>query len=82
MSPAMSAYWLSVNSLGPTLILIVLIVLWLNRRGIIAPPDPRGAARRWGRSGLGPRRATSLSRSAGHQAWPDERVTSLPRASA
>lgn len=38
MSPAMSAYWLSVNSFGPMLILIGLIVLWLNRRGITAPP--------------------------------------------
>ena len=33
MSPAMSAYWLSVNSFGPAFILIGLIVLWLNRRG-------------------------------------------------
>jgi hypothetical protein len=38
MSPAMSAYWLSVNSFGPPLILVGLTVLWLNRRGITPPP--------------------------------------------
>jgi hypothetical protein len=38
MSPAMSAYWLSVNSFGPPLILIGLLVLWLDRRGITPPP--------------------------------------------
>ena len=37
MSPAMSAYWLSVNSFGPPHVLIGLTVLWLDRRGI-APP--------------------------------------------
>ncbi|GAB3864950.1 hypothetical protein GCM10029963_76210 [Micromonospora andamanensis] len=37
MSPAMSAYWLTVNSFGPPLILIGLTVLWLNRRGITPP---------------------------------------------
>lgn len=37
MSPAMSAYWLSVNSFGPPLILVGLTVLWLNRRGITPP---------------------------------------------
>lgn len=37
MSPAMSAYWLSVNSFGPPLILIGLTVLWLDRRGITPP---------------------------------------------
>ncbi|WP_206515617.1 DUF2867 domain-containing protein [Georgenia faecalis] len=37
MSPAMSAYWLSVNSFGPPLVVVGLTVLWLNRRGI-APP--------------------------------------------
>jgi hypothetical protein len=37
MSPAMSAYWLSVNSFGPPLILIGLIVLWLARRHITPP---------------------------------------------
>jgi hypothetical protein len=38
MSPAMSAYWLTVNSFGPPLILVGLTVLWLNRRGITPPP--------------------------------------------
>jgi hypothetical protein len=37
MSPAMSAYWLSVNSFGPPLILIGLTIVWLDSRGI-APP--------------------------------------------
>jgi hypothetical protein len=38
MSPAMSAYWLSVNSFGPPLVLVGLMVLWLDRRGITPPP--------------------------------------------
>jgi len=38
MSPAMSAYWLTVNSFGPPLILIGLTVLWLDRRGVPPPP--------------------------------------------
>lgn len=38
MSPAMSAYWLSVNSFGPPLILLGVLVLWLNRRGVTPPP--------------------------------------------
>ena len=38
MSPAMSAYWLSVNSFGPPLILVGLTVLWLDRRGVTPPP--------------------------------------------
>jgi hypothetical protein len=37
MSPAMSAYWLSVNSFGPPHVLIGLTVLWLDRRGITPP---------------------------------------------
>ena len=37
MSPANSAYWLSVNSFGPPLILVGLTVLWLDRRGITPP---------------------------------------------
>ena len=37
MSPAMSAYWLSVNSFGPPLVLVGLLVLWLNRRGLTPP---------------------------------------------
>ena len=38
MSPAMSAYWLSVNSFGPPLVLLGLTVLEADRRG--APPPP------------------------------------------
>lgn len=38
MSPAMSAYWLSLASFGPPLILIGLTVLWLARRGFPQPP--------------------------------------------
>lgn len=38
MSPAMSAYWLSVNSFGPPVIVLGLLVLWQNRRGITPPP--------------------------------------------
>jgi hypothetical protein len=37
MSPAGSAYWLSVDSFGPQLVVIGLIVLWLDRRGITPP---------------------------------------------
>lgn len=37
MSPAMSAYWLSVNSFGLPLIVVGLTVLWLERRGITPP---------------------------------------------
>lgn len=37
MSPAMSAYWLSVNSFGVPLIVIGLTVVWLGRRGITPP---------------------------------------------
>lgn len=37
MSPAMSAYWLSVNSFGPPLIVIGLVVLWLERRSVTPP---------------------------------------------
>jgi hypothetical protein len=37
MSPAMSAYWLSVNSFGPPFIVIGFTVLWLHRRGITPP---------------------------------------------
>ena len=38
MTPAMSAYWLSVNSFGPPLVLVGLTVLWLQRRGLRPPP--------------------------------------------
>ena len=37
MSPAMSGFWLSVNSFGPPLILIGLAVLWMDRRDITPP---------------------------------------------
>ena len=38
MSPAMSAFWLSVNSFGPPHVLLGLTVLWLDRRGLTPPP--------------------------------------------
>ncbi|MCF3103108.1 hypothetical protein IPZ58_16165 [Streptomyces roseoverticillatus] len=38
MSPANSALWLSLESFGPPLIVVGLIVLWLDRRGIAPPP--------------------------------------------
>ncbi|MEV6229722.1 DUF6463 family protein [Saccharopolyspora shandongensis] len=37
MSPANSALWLSLESFGPPLIVVGLIVLWLDRRGITPP---------------------------------------------
>jgi hypothetical protein len=37
MSPAMSAYWLSVNSFGPPLVLVGLTVWWLHRRAMTPP---------------------------------------------
>ncbi|MFJ3172010.1 DUF6463 family protein [Streptomyces roseus] len=37
MSPAGSAYWLSLASFGIPLALVGLTVLWLDRRGIIPP---------------------------------------------
>ena len=37
MSPAMSAYWLSLNSFGPPHVLLGLTVLWMDRRGITPP---------------------------------------------
>ncbi|OYP19293.1 hypothetical protein CFC35_36405 [Streptomyces sp. FBKL.4005] len=37
MSPAGSAYWLSLDSFGIPLVLIGLTVLWLDRRGITPP---------------------------------------------
>ncbi|MFG2331026.1 DUF6463 family protein [Streptomyces sp. NPDC048604] len=37
MSPAGSAYWLSLESFGIPLILVGLTVLWLDRRGINPP---------------------------------------------
>ena len=38
MSPANSAYWLSVDSFGLPLIVVGLTVLWLDRRAITPPP--------------------------------------------
>ncbi|MFI5780781.1 DUF6463 family protein [Nocardia sp. NPDC051570] len=38
MSSANSAYWLSVDSFGPPLVLLGLTVVWLDRRGITPPP--------------------------------------------
>lgn len=38
MSPANSALWLSLESFGPPLVVVGLIVLWLDRRGIVPPP--------------------------------------------
>ncbi|MDF2707197.1 MAG: hypothetical protein K0R62_2849 [Nonomuraea muscovyensis] len=38
MSPANSAYWLSVASFGVPLVVVGLIVLWLDRRRITPPP--------------------------------------------
>ncbi|WP_125776770.1 hypothetical protein [Antribacter gilvus] len=37
MSPANSAYWLSVDSFGPQLVLIGLLVLWIDGRGLTPP---------------------------------------------
>ncbi len=37
MSPAMAAYWLSVNSFGVPLVVVGLTVLWLDARGITPP---------------------------------------------
>jgi hypothetical protein len=47
MSPANSAYWLSVNSFGPPLVLVGLTVLWLDRRGITPPPFIAWAIGAW-----------------------------------
>ncbi|WP_225731443.1 MULTISPECIES: DUF6463 family protein [unclassified Nocardia] len=38
MSQAGSAFWFSLESFGPPMIVIGLIVLWLDRRGITPPP--------------------------------------------
>ena len=38
MSPAMAAFWLTTGSFGPPLILVGMIVLWLDRRGVVPPP--------------------------------------------
>lgn len=47
LSPAMGAYWLSVNSFGPPLLLIGLTVLWLDRRGVRPPPFIAWALAAW-----------------------------------
>jgi hypothetical protein len=47
MSPSTSAYWLSVMSFGPPLILIGLTVLWLDRRNITPPPFIAWALGAW-----------------------------------
>lgn len=47
MSPANSAYWLTVNSFGPSLVLVGLTVLWLDRRGIMPPPFIAWAIGTW-----------------------------------
>ncbi|MFG1944854.1 DUF6463 family protein [Nonomuraea sp. NPDC048826] len=38
MSPAHGAYWLAFGSFGPPQVVIGLMVLWLDRRGMIPPP--------------------------------------------
>lgn len=37
MSPAHSALWFSLDSFGPSLTLLGLTIIWLNRRGITPP---------------------------------------------
>ena len=37
MSPDMSAYWLTVNSFGPALVLVGALLLWLHRGGTTPP---------------------------------------------
>ncbi|MFJ8650110.1 hypothetical protein ACIRNI_28865 [Streptomyces sp. NPDC093546] len=38
MGPAMGAFWLTTGSFGIPLIVVGLLVLWLDRRGIVPPP--------------------------------------------
>lgn len=38
MNPANSAFWFSVYSFGVPLAMVGLMVLWLDRRGIVPPP--------------------------------------------
>ncbi|MFI5524466.1 DUF6463 family protein [Streptomyces platensis] len=47
MSPANSALWLSLESFGPPLVVVGLIVLWLDRRGITPPPFIAWALGMW-----------------------------------
>lgn len=37
MSPAMAAFWLTMGSLGVPLVVIGMLVLWLDRRGVVPP---------------------------------------------
>ncbi|MFE0175990.1 DUF6463 family protein [Streptomyces sp. NPDC059002] len=37
MSPANSAYWFSLNSFGPPLVMLGALILWLDRRGVVPP---------------------------------------------
>ena len=52
MSPAMSAYWLSVNSFGPPVALLGLTVLWLEHRDFAIPSFVAWALGGWGAFGL------------------------------
>ena len=47
MSAANSAYWLSIGSGGVPLVLLGLLVLWLDRRGIVPPPFIAWALAAW-----------------------------------
>ncbi|MFD8087235.1 DUF6463 family protein [Kitasatospora sp. NPDC059722] len=47
MSPAGSAYWLTVDSFAPPFVIIGLTILWLNRRGIAPPPFIAWALLTW-----------------------------------
>ena len=47
MSAANSAYWLSVMSFGPPLVLLGLLLLWLARRGTVPPPFVGWALAGW-----------------------------------
>ncbi|MGY5223178.1 hypothetical protein [Nocardia asiatica] len=38
MSPAMASFWLTTGSFGVPLVLVGVLVLWLDRRGIVPPP--------------------------------------------
>ncbi|MBF6163462.1 hypothetical protein IU486_01570 [Streptomyces gardneri] len=38
MSPVMASFWLTTGSFGVPLIVVGLIVLWLDRRGMVPPP--------------------------------------------
>lgn len=38
MSPAMAAFWLTTGSLGVPVVILGMLVLWLDRRGVVPPP--------------------------------------------